>query len=47
MFELLTKTIGSEWNGLLHQDRLTKPQVKTRAGEIINPINYSLKKTKR
>jgi len=43
---LNSKPLSSEWNGILHQDRLTKPQVKTRAGDIINPIDYSLKKTK-
>ena len=38
-FEYLTsKPMGKEWTGILHHDRLIKPAVKTRSGEVIQPI---------
>ena len=30
--------LSKEWTGVLHHDRLTKPAVKTRVGEVIAPI---------
>ena len=39
-FEYMTSgSIGREWRGVMQHDRLTKPAVMTRAGEVIEPIN--------
>lgn len=43
---LNNKPLSSEWNGIVHQERLTKPKVQTRAGEIITPLGGAFKKKK-
>ena len=35
---LASQPVGKEWTGVLHHDRLTRPAVKTRAGEVVAPI---------
>lgn len=31
--------LGKEWTGVLQHDRLVRPAVSTRAGEIVEPIS--------
>ena len=35
---IASQPVGKEWTGILHHDRMIKPTVKTRAGEVIAPI---------
>jgi U3 small nucleolar RNA-associated protein 14 len=35
---LNNQPLGREWHGITHHDRAIKPMIKTRAGEIIAPI---------